>query len=216
MKTDIEKLRTVQIALNIEVRCAGRRFGRCSGIVMDPDTCELTHLVVRDKGVTGIERMAPIYLVEEISPKHIELFCAGSVLEQLEVFGEETGSLDELASSPYAYGDAMEWPYAIPAPLPRCMQEYESVHSPTTILRKGTRVTATDGIVGRVNGLVAQSRDWQITHVTIQQNHPWVNTLSAIPISDVVRIDENLVCLKLSRTEFRGRRTVLSHRSINI
>ena len=69
-------------------------------------------------------------------------------------------------------------------------------------VRRGERVHATDGAIGRVKGLVIDPRDHHLTHVLLDEGHLWGQKRVAIPISAVTRIDDG-VRLKLTKDEVR-------------
>ena len=52
-------------------------------------------------------------------------------------------------------------------------------------IRRGDHVHATDGEIGRVQGLVIDQRSHNVTHVLLQEGHLWGRKDVAIPISVV-------------------------------
>lgn len=51
------------------------------------------------------------------------------------------------------------------------------------------QVRATDGLIGRVQGLVIDSRSHHVTHVLLQEGHLWGRKEVAIPIGSVAGVD---------------------------
>jgi hypothetical protein len=70
-------------------------------------------------------------------------------------------------------------------------------------VRRGERVHAVDGEIGRVRGLVVLSPDSAVTHVLLDEGHLWGRKLVAIPIRDVAGIDEDGVAVRLSKSEIK-------------
>jgi sporulation protein YlmC with PRC-barrel domain len=67
-------------------------------------------------------------------------------------------------------------------------------------VRRGEHVHATDGAIGRVQGLVVDPSDQHVTHVLLDEGHLWGQKRVAIPISAVTRVDDG-VRLSLTKHE---------------
>jgi sporulation protein YlmC with PRC-barrel domain len=67
-------------------------------------------------------------------------------------------------------------------------------------VRRGERVHATDGPIGKVQGLVVDPHDHHVTHVLLDEGHLWGKKRVAIPISSVTGIDDG-VQLNLTKDE---------------
>jgi sporulation protein YlmC with PRC-barrel domain len=59
-------------------------------------------------------------------------------------------------------------------------------------VRRGDRVEATDGSIGRIQGLVVDPKDHQVTHVLLQEGHLWGRKDVAIPIKAVSRVGDTI------------------------
>jgi hypothetical protein len=66
---------------------------------------------------------------------------------------------------------------------------YDSVPLGEVEVRHGEHVHATDGETGRVEGLVVDPASHGVTHVLLQEGHPWGRKEVAIPIAAVTRVD---------------------------
>ena len=69
-------------------------------------------------------------------------------------------------------------------------------------VRRGDRVHATDGDIGRVQGLVIDPRDHLVTHVLLQSGHLWGSKEVAIPMSAIADVDDGIQ-LKISKDDVR-------------
>ena len=81
--------------------------------------------------------------------------------------------------------------------------------SPTTRFRwarwpcaADDQVHATDGGIGRVQGLVIDPHDHHVTHVLLQEGHLWGRKEVAIPISAVTGVDDGIQ-LSLTKDEVK-------------
>ncbi len=63
-------------------------------------------------------------------------------------------------------------------------------------------VYATDGPIGKVQGLVIDPSGHHVTHVLLDGGHLWDKTRVAIPIGAVTRVDDG-VKLNLTKDEVR-------------
>ncbi|MGC2191484.1 MAG: PRC-barrel domain-containing protein [Candidatus Dormiibacterota bacterium] len=69
-------------------------------------------------------------------------------------------------------------------------------------VRRGDAVHASDGTIGRVQGLVIDPRDHQVTHFLLEEGHLWGEKTVSIPISAVTGVDDG-VHLNLTKDEVR-------------
>jgi len=67
-------------------------------------------------------------------------------------------------------------------------------------VRRGEQVQATDGDIGRVQGLVIDPGSHRVTHVLLQEGHLWGRKEVAIPIRAVTAADDGIQ-LKISKLE---------------
>ena len=70
-------------------------------------------------------------------------------------------------------------------------------------VRRGDAVHATDGEIGKVEGLVVDSGGGRVTHVLLQEGHLWGRKQVAIPIDEVETIDEGIT-VNLSKHEIEA------------
>ena len=59
-------------------------------------------------------------------------------------------------------------------------------------IRGGEPVEATDGSIGKVQGLVVDPGSRRVTHVLLQEGHLWGRKEVAIPIGSVKSIDDGI------------------------
>ena len=59
-------------------------------------------------------------------------------------------------------------------------------------MRRGEHVHATDGHIGKVQGLVIDPESHHVTHVLLQEGHLWGRKEVAIPIGAVTGVDDGI------------------------
>jgi sporulation protein YlmC with PRC-barrel domain len=185
-----------------EVACEDGPCAEVARVVVDPVARTLTHLVVKPKHGHAVERLVPIDLVTAQGDE-VSLRCTESELEKLDA-AEETHFLSPADSyAGYAVGEVLSWPYYSRAGvggfgvLGGGVQIPEVVTTDTVPLgevdvRRGDPVRASDGEIGRIQGLVVDADDHRVTHVLLQEGHLWGRKDVAIPIRSIKRVDDGI------------------------
>jgi sporulation protein YlmC with PRC-barrel domain len=196
---------TTRFTIGAEARCADGVCGRVSRVVVDPVARAVTHLVIEPEHGRGPGRLVPLELVEEASGE-VRLRCSTAELERLDA-AEETHFLEASTGyGGYGSGEALSWPYygmgmggmgmggmdlGMAGDIPQVVVT-ETVPLGEVDVRRGDQVQASDGDIGRVQGLVINPRDHRVTHVLLQEGHLWGRKEVAIPISAVTRVDDGI------------------------
>jgi sporulation protein YlmC with PRC-barrel domain len=195
-----------------KVACSDGVCGQLKRVVVDPVARALTHLVVEPKHHRGTGHLVPIDLVGSTA-NEIRLRCTKSEFEALED-AEEAHFLPG-ASGRWGYEDdqMLLWPYyglglALGSgvgigmdPGPRAITS-NRVPVGEVEVRRGEHVHATDGTIGRVQGLVIDPSDHHVTHVLLDEGHLWGEKRVAVPISAVTDVADG-VRLSLTKDEVR-------------
>lgn len=189
----------MDIPINVDVLCAGELCGRSTYLVINPVNERVTHVVVAEKAFPNIERLVPVDHILASAPNSIQLRCSQEDLSGMEAF-EETDFIDagRLESAlPYDIPYQV-WPYsmydAMPIPL-----EHEHIPAGEVAIRRGTPVNATDGQVGRVDEFLVDPENDVITHLVLREGHIWGQRDITIPVSEIEKITEDAVQLKLDK-----------------
>lgn len=211
---------TTPFVIGSDVYCSDQQCGRLSRVVIDPVAREVTHLVVEPAGRPEDARLVPVGLVEQ-GDGSIRLRCDSAGFRRLEL-AQSTEFLsaanDELGYSadfslwmPYfplgavgaASGPAGGAVYPAAVLSEPGVVTRERVPAGEVQVRRGQPVHATDGEIGKVQGLVVDPQDHQVTHVLLQEGHLWGKKQVALPIRDVTDVHEG-VHLDLSKDEIRN------------
>lgn len=190
--------------IGAEVACSDGVCGDLSRVVVDPVARVVTHLVVEPKHRQGLGRLVPVELVEDCTDL-ILLRCATDEFARL-ADAEETAFLpDAPIGLGYAPGQVSAWPYyglgagtgiGIGIGMGMGNVSLPIVHDRVPVgeveVRRGEQVHATDGALGRVQGLVIDPRDHHVTHVLLQEGHLWGRKEVAIPIRAVTGVAEGI------------------------
>jgi len=204
---------TTLFIIGAEARCSDGVCGEVSRVVVDPVARAVTHLVVEPEHRRGLGRLVPLDLIDATAGG-IRLRCTMAEFGRL-ASAEETQFLP--GSSGYAQygpGQVSSWPYyglagtgmtggmGIGLADVSPTVTYDRVPMGEVTVRRGEPVHATDGEIGRVQGLVIDPGSHDVTHVLLQEGHLWGRRQVAIPVSAVASTG-NGIRLKITKQEVR-------------
>jgi len=216
---------TLEYVMGSRVWCAGEEsgsrteFGEVEFVVVDPVSDKLTHLVVRadDDGSDGQSRLVPVHIAVP-GPDGVELNCTRARFEEFEPALQSyfLPNAEPIGPRGPAGGErVLSWPFYGLSPSPALLGASPGAEpAPATVtveripagevsVRRGERVHAADGEIGRVKGLVVVPPDSEVSHVLLDEGHLWGRKRVAIPIRDVTGIDENGVAVRLTKDEIK-------------
>jgi sporulation protein YlmC with PRC-barrel domain len=194
----------MDIPINVGVQCAGGLCGRLTYVVINPITRRVTHLVVREAETPHTERMVPVALVAETTPNLVRMGCTRDELAKMEPFIETEyirtkGSGVEPLPVGYVPGEYVLWPYVVPEQTEYVPVEHKRIPPGELAVRRGAHVEATDGRVGQVDEFLVDPSNGHITHLVLREGHLWGQKDVTIPVSQIQRIEENVVYLNLDK-----------------
>ena len=189
--------------------CSDGPCGAVSRVVVDPVARELTHLVVEPEHRSGLGRLVPLEMVEARSD--------GVHLRYTLAEFDKLPSAEEIDFLPggsgydaYEAHEAYYWPYfgleggADPQlALASAVETRDKLPAGEFGVRRGQAVHATDGEIGKVEGLVVDSAQGHVTHVLLQEGHLWGRKQVAIPIDSVKKIDDGIT-VNLTKQEIEA------------
>ena len=184
---------TTPFTIGSHVSCSDGACGKVSRVVVDPVARTVTHLVVEPKHRLDAGRLVPLGLADATSGE-IRLRCTLADFEELDP-AQETQFLpgtpgypgydpEQVLSMPYyGMGPGMGVPVTV---------TYDTVPLDEVEVRRGEHVHATDGHIGKVQGLVIDRNSNHVTHVLLQEGHLWGRKEVAIPIGAVTDVDDGI------------------------
>jgi len=194
-----------------DVSCSDGPCGSVTRVVVDPVARSVTDLVVEPRERAGLGRLVPLELVDTTGTG-IQLRCTLDEFEKLES-AEDT----QFVPGTYGYGafgpeQVVSWPYyglggmdtvtadALAGGTSQTVT-YDMVPLGEVEVRRDDPVHATDGNIGRVQGLVIDPRSHHVTHVLLQEGHLWGRKEVAIPISAVSSVEEEGIKLSITKRD---------------
>lgn len=194
---------TAQFTIRAGVSCSDGPAGRVSRVIVDPVAGEVTHLVVEPEHRRDLARLVPLDLVDGTAGE-VRLCCTRAEFERLE-HAQETRFMPATSGyDGYGYGrdEVGYWPYyglsrglglaGNGGGTPAQMLTTDAVPPGEVSVRRGDYVHATDGDIGRVQGLVIDRGSRRVTHVLLQEGHLWSRKDVAIPMSAVASASDGI------------------------
>ena len=179
--------------------CSDGQCGEVSQVVVNPVVSEVTHLVIEPTHRSGLGRLVPLALVEA-GAGGVQLRCTLEEFENLPR-AEETDFLPGGSGYlNYAQHEAYYWPYygleTFPDPAvanASGLVTRDTLPPGEVGVRRGEPVHASDGEIGKVEGLVVEPANGHVTHVLLQEGHLWGRKQVAIPIGAIERLGEDII-----------------------
>ena len=185
---------TTPFTIGSDASCTDGVCGKVTRVVVDPVARAVTHLVIEPKHRYDPGRLVPLDLIDAATGQ-VRLRCTLADFKKLDP-AEETQFLtgtpgypgydpEQILSMPY-YGLGMggaDVPVAV---------TYDTVPLDEVEVRRGEHVHATDGHIGKVQGLVIDPDSHHVTHVLLQEGHLWGRKEVAIPIGAVTGVDDGI------------------------
>ena len=180
------------------VSCSDGPCGNLIKVVVDPVARAVTHVVVEPEHRSGLGRLVALSLIEPgTDAKAVRLRIALDEFEALPS-AEETEFLPGgSGEDAYEAHELYYWPYF---GLVGGVDPYETFASGLVTrdtipageaeVRRGDRVHASDGEIGKVEGLVVEPTGGHVTHVLLQEGHLWGRKRVAIPMTAVEKMDD--------------------------
>jgi sporulation protein YlmC with PRC-barrel domain len=182
-----------EFVIGTSVNCTDGFCGKVTRVVVDPVREAVTDLVVEPEHRQGLARLVPLSLVTSQGDE-IALACTLAQFQALDS-AEETQFIPGSAGyAAYGPDQVLAWPYYGLAgsmgpgmALGQVSQTvtYDAIPAGEVAVHRGDPVHATDGSIGRVQGLVIEPSSHHVTHVLLQEGHLWGRKEVAIPITAV-------------------------------
>jgi PRC-barrel domain len=206
----------MDIPLNAQVDCTDGVCGRSEFVLINPVTDQLTHLVVKEDSSPNIEYIVPVDFVAETVDETIHLRCTKAELEKMDPFIKTTFIEEKLPVINPGYGVGLGTyfylPFVTPMESVQVPVQQQQVPAGELAVRRGTRVEATDGFVGKVDEFVVNPDSGRITHLVMREGHLWGKKDVIIPLSALGDTHADTVFLKLDKHQIESLPTFPLHR----
>ena len=187
----------MEFPLDVEVHCSDGHCGRSTHIILNPVTEKVTHFVVQEKS-SAVERLVSVKLVANTAAEVVLLSCTKEEFAKLESFNQPDFIYADIPQHATDPSLTLLWPYVVP--VKRIVnKKIRRIPPGELAVRRGTRVRATDGWVGRVDEFIVGPVSGNITHLCLRKGHPWKERDVCIPVSQIELIEEKVVYLNVDK-----------------
>jgi sporulation protein YlmC with PRC-barrel domain len=197
----------MEIPLQAQVECADGVCGRSVYVLINPLFESVTHLVVIE-AVSNAEYIVPVEFVSETAADKIRLRCSKAELGNMKPFVQTEFVEEKVPDRNFAYGGGLYgmgsyyyMPYVTPELTVKVPVEHLQIPPGELAVRRGTRVEATDGYVGKVDEFVVNSRNGHITYLVMREGHLWGKKNVIIPLSAMEDTGEDTVFLNIDKQQ---------------
>ncbi len=187
----------LQFEIGTPVSCEDGPCGVLSRVVIDPIKRTVTHLVVEPRHRHSLARLVPVGLVDARDGE-LALRCTVADWRALQFVEENEFLIPPEDWMEYSGDSILGLPYYSESPP---VASHERLPPGEVEVRRGERVRASDGVIGRVQGVVIHPSDHHLTHILLQEGHLWGKKDIAIPIAALDRVDSDGVQVSLSKGE---------------
>ena len=207
----------MEIPLNAQVECTDGICGHSVYVLINPVTEEVTHLVVKEDTSPNTEYIVPLDMVAKTTTDTIWLNCTKAELEKMEPFIKTTFIQEKMPTMNFGYmgggmGTYFYLPYITAKTTMQVPVEREQLPLGELAVRRGTRVEATDGYVGKVDELVIGPDHGYMTHLVMREGHLWGKKDVIIPLSALGETHDDTIFLKLDKRQVESLPTFPVHR----
>ena len=196
----------MEIPLNAQVECTDGVCGSSVYVLVDPLADKVISLVVKETSSPNTEYIVPVDVISATIADTIQLRCSKAELEKMDPFVQTEYIAEKLpdrdfmyAGGVYGMGSYYYLPYVTPEVTVQVPVEHRQIPLGELAIRRGTRVEATDGYVGKVDEFVVNPKNSHITHVVMREGHLWGKKDVIIPIAAMGETREDTVILKLDK-----------------
>ena len=196
----------MEIPLNAQVECTDGVCGHSVYVLVDPLVDKVISLVVKETSSPNTEYIVPVDVISATIADTIQLRCSKAELEKMNPFVQTEYIAEKLpdrdfmyAGGVYGMGSYYYLPYVTPEVTVQVPVEHRQIPLGELAIRRGTRVEATDGYVGKVDEFVVNPKNGHITHVVMREGHLWGKKDVIVPISAIGETREDTVILKLDK-----------------
>lgn len=171
------------------------------GVIVEGGTRKVTHYVVEDETLPWkpYQRLVPVDQVQETSRDLIRLRCTKEEVARMQPFTRTSYVLKKQPDYTLYEGGEGPSTSASTVGAPATEVEEDMIPEGELAVRRGTRVEATDGYVGRVGGLLAEEDTDVVSQVVLEEGHLFGQREVALPLLAIDRAQGDTVYLRLDK-----------------
>jgi len=192
--------RIVDLVPGTPVTATDGPVGRLERIIIDPAHDRATHLVVRESDAPGTLRLVGEKYVVRADAKGVTLS-----LSRKHFAAQQPYILTEYFSPEFFLTVARQEQCKLPLEPSSWTLERPATPEGAVALVGHETVEATDGKVGRVDGVLLDRTGGHVTHLILRQGHLWGAREVLVPAGLVARFEDGRVILSVDKAAISAR-----------
>ena len=206
----------MNIGTRADVDCSEGHCGHSTRIVVDRSTRKITHVVVRESGLRGTERLVPIGEVASADRDKIVLRTSKAQLSQMQQYKVDVYAPDQTNERGGGSSPGTMWEFITPMPdqLIQGGQRvnlsdfdtvgtHENIEEGEVAATDSSRVEAIDGNVGWLTELVADPDSMVVTHFVMRERQLRGQRDVTIPADAIDYIRDGVIHLGLDKQQIK-------------
>ncbi|WP_428564014.1 MAG: hypothetical protein ACP59X_01460 [Solidesulfovibrio sp. DCME] len=184
----------LDLTLTAPVQATDAAIGRVEHIIIDPHLGKATHIVVREDALPNTLRLVAEKYIASASPQGVHL----------NIPHKRVGALKEYIQTEYfspAYFLTLAKAEEVKLPMAPASWTVERPATPegSVALAGHEPVRASDGKVGRVDGVLCDRHTGRVTHLLLRQGHLWGTREVQVPAGLVAGYEDGEVVLSATK-----------------
>lgn len=200
----------MEIPLQAQVECTDGVCGLSVYVLINPLIDEVTSLVVRET-LSNTEYIVPVDVISATIANTIRLKCSKAELEQMKPFVKTEFVESRVPIRNVNFAGGMYWrghyyfmPYVAPETTVQVPVEHLQIPPGELAVRRGTRVEARDGYVGKVDEFVVSPETGRITYLVMREGHLWGAKNVIIPLSAMDDTGDDTLFLNIDKQQIES------------
>jgi sporulation protein YlmC with PRC-barrel domain len=208
----------MEIPLQAQVECTDGICGRSVYVLLNPLINQATHLVVKEDLSPNTEYIVPVDVITTTIADTIRLRCSKAELEKMDPFVKTEFVEEKVPVGGIGLAGGMNgigyyyMPYVTSEITVQVPVEHRQIPLGELAVKRGTRVEAKDGYVGKVDEFVINPKSGHITHLVMREGHLWGQKDVIIPISAMDDNGDDTLFLNIDKHQIESLPTFPVHR----
>jgi sporulation protein YlmC with PRC-barrel domain len=200
----------MEIPLQAQVECTDGACGHSVYVLIDPLVDQVTNLVVKET-FSNTEYIVPLDIVSATTGDAIQLRCSKAEMEKMTPFVKTEFIEEKLPDRNFGFGNGVYGlgsyyfiPYVTPEKAVQVPVTHLQIPPGELAVRRGTRVEATDGYVGKVDEFMVNSENGHITHLVMREGHLLGKKEVMVPLSAIADTRDDTVFLNIDKHQIES------------
>jgi len=189
----------MDLPINAKVYCQDKLCGYAQGVLLNPTTDVVTHIVVKESHNSHAERLVPMEMVDASLTDTIHLKLDTTMLQNLPPLYD----VEYIQTTVPHFIELSDMTFMKPVQVPKKIFIKEKIyHIPGNELpvNRGTCVYSADGyMVGTVDEFLVDQNGGHVTHLILREGHIFGEKDVFIPLTEIETINESDIHLALDK-----------------